>query len=572
MKEEADGWRERAQSVSMEKESLSERHESLKLAVSEMTTQLRIMTRRYNKMRSKNEEYRKHFESTLNVQMAKQQDTIRNYHHQLTSIKEKYDILYAQYLEKGQVIASWQSKYDRLTRDFDQFIDGDASGHGQNGHHRVRPSVLVQRCKVMERRAAAKDERLRHLASMIGGLYQDVLPLIAGHLEDDDAHHDAADGDHDAVGAHHGDHHHDDRRRHSIHRDEDRQRGLRGSEEDDDGDSDGDDESSSGEEEEERRRPPRFLTVQHREIATPPNSYDDDVDDDERIDRERLVMRPAVYHSAASMDTAHSTRRESLNAVKAMKLKMRSDSHLNDHDQSDHEEEAMADSDDDGGGGRRERGGHRLDRLERGGPSADSMHLTVSKQLNVGSISDISIDDDGIDERDDDELDLQPIKLTAKAIVSSGSVSAASPVSNLSANGGASSVPSPGGVSKVSSTASTTKKKRRRSWVMKDREGPIMVTSADGQQTAVLQTSHSEPVQSEERARKNGSIGDEDDHKNASSASTASSSSTESMQVAPSPAPPPPPSHVVLQGQRQQESARSTKSESNQYHHSLEDE
>ena len=197
LKEEAEGWRQRVESVSMEKEALSERHESLKLAVSEMTAQLRIMTRRYNKMRSKNEEYKRHLDTTLSVQMAKQQDTIRNYHHQLVAIKEKYDILYTQYLEKNEVIKEWRTKYNRLTLDFDQFVNGnsDENPNGVINGDRVRPSDLFGRCKLLERRAAEKEERLRHLARSIYGLYQDTLPLIGGHLEEDRNRHSH---DHDA--------------------------------------------------------------------------------------------------------------------------------------------------------------------------------------------------------------------------------------------------------------------------------------------------------------------------------------------------------------------------------------
>ena len=51
----------------MEKEALSDGHESLKLAMSELPAQLRIMTRRYNQMRSQNEEYKRYLDTTLIV-------------------------------------------------------------------------------------------------------------------------------------------------------------------------------------------------------------------------------------------------------------------------------------------------------------------------------------------------------------------------------------------------------------------------------------------------------------------------------------------------------------------------
>merc|ERR1719499_1003549 len=128
----------------------------------------------------------------------------------------------------------------------------------------------------------------------------------------------------------------------------------------------------------------------------------------------------------------------------------------------------------------------------------------------MGSGSDISCDDDGIDvmtERDlndeseenetqnenDRDFEVEPIKFGAKETVhhpspntsaagspGSSSVSAVSPISNLSATPNGTpmatlNMTSPA-ISKMSSTASA-KKKRRRSWVMEGREGPIMVAS-----------------------------------------------------------------------------------------------
>ena len=129
--------------------------------------------------------------------MAKQQDTIRNYYHQLVAIKEKYDILYTQYLEKNAVVKEWRTKYNRLALDFDEFVNGnsDEKPNGVINGDRERPSDLFGRCKLLERRAAEKEERLRHLARSIYGLYQDTLPLIGGHLEEDRNRHSH---DHDA--------------------------------------------------------------------------------------------------------------------------------------------------------------------------------------------------------------------------------------------------------------------------------------------------------------------------------------------------------------------------------------
>jgi len=619
LKEEAENLRQRVHSVSVEKEELIQRHESLNIAVSEVTTQLRIMTRRYNKMKSKNEEYKKHFEKTLSVQLSKQQDTIRNYHHQLTGIKEKYDILYAQYMEKSKSLKDWQSKHDRLftkhqrletqhqrlSLDFDQFVDDDPNG-SRSPSQRMRPSELVQRCKLMERRATAKEERLRRVARAIGRLYQNVQPLI----EDDD--------------------------------DERRRRGLQGSEDEEDDDEDDGVEDSGIEDEwswgsaaaARLRGNQQFLSVERRGNApnrpnaqrlplngdgnrTPPNSFDEergdrdrdgdgdgavDRGDDRGGDRKEVISRrrPAVYHSVSSGQRADRSLRE------------RIDSHFDDDDGSESEdedeEELMADSNDDDddeddeedGGGRdralndlhdlngvsreEEVRRYRMARsrsIGRRDRELFGVHLTASNAKGSGrkekerSISEISIDDDGIDERDDEELeedingnaltiDIENISFkdngqrNEMAASSKGggagahSKAMASPISNLSnlsANGNGSGLSSPA-ISKLSSTASasTAKKKRRRSWVMEGREGPILISghSAPNPEAKSVKT-EDDPTSKQSASPSTSAL---TAHSNAPSASTssASSSSTTSMEVAPSPAPPPPPSYIVLQG------------------------
>merc|ERR1712223_843307 len=130
-------------------------YENLKSKVSDITTQLRIMTRRCNKIKGKNEEYKKHFEHTLTVRLSAQRDQIQNYHHQLTQIKEKYDILYGEYLEKNNIIKEWESKYHRLALDFDEFMNANAGNAKQPS-----PSVLVQKMKNLKIANIKKDEHL----------------------------------------------------------------------------------------------------------------------------------------------------------------------------------------------------------------------------------------------------------------------------------------------------------------------------------------------------------------------------------------------------------------------------
>jgi len=631
LKEEMEGWRHRVESVSMEKEELSERHESLKLAVSEMTAQLRIMTRRYNKMRHKNEEYRKHLDSTLNVQMAKQQETIRNYHHQLVTMKEKYDIVFAQYLEKTEVIKDWKTKYQRLTLDFDQFINGDANPNG-NGLNlngiRVTPTQLMQRCKSLERTAASKEERLRHLARSIGGLYQDVLPLIGRHVEDEDAASDRRHrGDEDLDDPDHDeeddpDHGHNRRgSRHRVlkesrHRDRNRSRRLlddeevdvMGSDDDDVEDIDDEEESeekSSSEEEEERvNMIPNHGINGHRRRATVHHGTSGSLGIRRRSNHE---VQSTGNLKRKSLDHDHLD-------VDRQEFKIRNDSHFDEqsNDGVDDEEEvaSMADSDDN------QHNQHRVDqerhrlarsrsigrRLQRDeyGVNQKENHLAPhnvnglnGQKVNVamGSSSDISCDDDGIDvmtERDindeseenetehhndtqnenDRDFEVEPLKLSAKETVhhpspnmsaagspGSSSVSAMSPISNLSATPNGTpmttlNMTSPA-ISKMSSTASAsgsgTKKKRRRSWVMEGREGPIMVASNAANQSKMRTQNGQSTMASNQNGNGNAMNGHKSS-KNGNASSSSGSSSSESMDVAPSPAPPPPePSNMVLQ-------------------------
>merc|ERR1719203_2735568 len=136
------------------------------------------MTRRYNKIKSKNEEYKKHFEHTLNHRLSSQTETIRNYHHQLTQIKEKYDILYGEYLEKNNIIKEWEAKYHRLALDFDEFMNGNANA---NNVKHPKPSILIQKCKNLKVANIKKDESLHFLAQIISNLYHNSLPIIQSY-------------------------------------------------------------------------------------------------------------------------------------------------------------------------------------------------------------------------------------------------------------------------------------------------------------------------------------------------------------------------------------------------------
>eukprot|EP01084_Bolivina_argentea_P184240 317799_1 len=122
------------------------------------------MTRRYNKIKNKNEEYKKHFQNTLTIRLSAQQETIRNYHNQLTQIKQKYDILYSEYLEKNNIIKDWETKYHRLANDFEQFMNNNQNNNNQMSNQ--TPSNIVKKLKNLKLKLNQKEESLNILSQI----------------------------------------------------------------------------------------------------------------------------------------------------------------------------------------------------------------------------------------------------------------------------------------------------------------------------------------------------------------------------------------------------------------------
>ena len=63
LKNEIEVYKQGINTLNVEKDDLEREYETLKSKVTDVTTQLRIMTRRYNKIKNKNEEYKKHFQT-----------------------------------------------------------------------------------------------------------------------------------------------------------------------------------------------------------------------------------------------------------------------------------------------------------------------------------------------------------------------------------------------------------------------------------------------------------------------------------------------------------------------------
>eukprot|EP01084_Bolivina_argentea_P108040 193103_1 len=166
LKNEIEVYKRSLDAMSVEKDDLYSNYDELKGKVSDVTTQLRIMTKRYNKLKNKNEEYKKHFENTLSIRLSAQQQTIHNYHSQLTQIKEKYDILYAEYLDKNNIIKHWEDKYHRLANDLDQFMQ--------------EPNT--------KQLISEKDQQLTFLAQIISNMYHNALPIMQQISEEDEEH------------------------------------------------------------------------------------------------------------------------------------------------------------------------------------------------------------------------------------------------------------------------------------------------------------------------------------------------------------------------------------------------
>merc|ERR1712130_268369 len=146
---------------------------------------------------------------------------------------------------------------------------------------------------------------------------------------------------------------------------------------------------------------------------------------------------------------------------------------------------------------------------------AKNNNLTIpifESKLNDRSLSGISVDDDGIDERDDDELEKQlkanPIKLSPKNGTKKIKKTSQKMTNNyqsknpsfrtrpsfkqkISDNISVSTISTGQSTSPPPQTPTNTKKKRRRSWVMEGSNGPIIITTLDGKHS-VLQTTTNE--------------------------------------------------------------------------------
>eukprot|EP01083_Nonionella_stella_P067162 177428_1 len=348
LKNEIEVYKRSLDAVSAEKDHLEKNYDELKSKVSDVTTQLRIMTKRYNKLKSKNEEYKKHFQNTLTIRLSAQQQTITNYHAQLTQIKDKYDILYSEYLDKNNIIKDWEAKYHRLAADFDEFMQGQQdAGNGDTG----TPSQLVAHTKQLKRIIIEKDQSLGFLSQIILNMYHNALPIIQQISHEDEEEED------------------DDRKTVST------------------------DSNSSRSINQERHR-------HHRQHDEEEEDEEDDEDDElSSLEEEEAIARHAANNS---------------NAVMASKLNL------------------------------------------------SKLQIPRSDLLNDRSLSGISVDDDGVDERPDDNGTVQSAGIANMNPIQLPKLKSAPPIGTTS-----SSLP--------------IKKKRRRSWVMEGGgSGPIVITTIDG--------------------------------------------------------------------------------------------
>ena len=599
LKNEIEVYKQGISTLNVEKDDLERDYEQLKSKVTDVTTQLRIMTRRYNKIKNKNEEYKKHFQNTLTIRLSAQQATISNYHNQLTQIKEKYDILYNEYLDKNNIIKDWEAKYHRLANDFDEFVNNNGSSTNNNGSsqgNNIKPSTLVKQCKVLKNKLNERDENLNYLAQIISSMYNNSLPIIQQTLHNQTNRDDDEDDDDDEE-------------------DEDEDE-----DEDGDGDDENDDDSIENEHDQlqishhqqmNRNMNMNYLNVNQHENMTPPNSsyvtaeeeededsdeYDDEddgsddsSDDDEQKDREEndpdfdedvdnisvedmvdnmVTMHPVIYHGSlpsiptvgrgtningqesamkevenllpnilgpnsrnnkhrgsinkkVSKKSRHKNKKKkgkkhrnddnvNGNIVNVKFTSYRHDSHMNDGGDGNQDEEELMDSENEREQPQHQRQQRQRKQNKRGNKSknnvnkgknmkgikdnnislyASNNNLSAPTQLKNRSLSEISIDEDGVDKRDDDELEhqlgLNPIKLPPKVSTNTrsrpsyhkmpktqSSPTTASSVSTLSQ--GKSSPPPP---SVASSTGSVTKKKRYEIYIDIERDRDISLHS-----------------------------------------------------------------------------------------------
>merc|ERR1712228_401184 len=479
LKNEIEVYKRSIDALSSDKEHISQNYDNLKSKVTDITTQLRIMTRRYNKIKNKNEEYKKHFEHTLTVRLSAQSDTIRNYHHQLTQIKEKYDILYSEYLEKNNIIKEWEGKYHRLALDFDEFMNENSNNLNTK---QPKPSILIQKCKNLKHSNLKKDESLNFLAQIISNLYHNSLPIIQNyaHRQNNGQHNDeSSDSSQDSVS-----------------------------------EIDGVPHSSKSQESQNRN-----LLNANLLIATPPNSSMDYEEDDDES------MHPMIYHRSQPITEKKVKKRRK--SKKGNNIKYRQDSHQNDDDNDDddqkEQEEDLADSEN--------QCNEQQDDINKYAKNNNLSIPVFDAKLKDRSLSGISVDDDGIDERDDDELEKQltenPIKLPPKTTNKNNSFRSRPSFKQKYSDNNSVSIISTGKSSPPPpQTPTNSKKKRRRSWVMEGSNGPIIITTLDGKHS-ILETNDNKKKEKENK-KTNGA-----------------NSSSETVDIAPSPAPPPPHPNVL---------------------------
>jgi len=560
LKNEVAMYKRSLSAATAEKDELLESYEALKSKVSDVTTQLRIMSRRYQKLRAKNDEYKKHLQSTLSARWQSQQDTISQYHRQLTNIKAKYDILYAQYLEKNQLIAAWKHKHDRLAMDFDEFANDAEHGlhsqsQNQSAPSRLSPSQLVRECK-------DKEANLEALARIIRRMYAAAIPII-GDDDGDGAFDEDDDGDDDELEDEFA--HLDGERESEDEADlilEDEQEALSV------------DEDSSPQQ---RAHIAANVNVLGVELATstPPNSameFEDDDEDDEEdaeAESESSSNSNSMRRRAQSLKNGDARRSHSEAQSKQLEQLQR---FLINNSQSAQNSQAQSRSE----SMRSYATSHNLSAPPSKHSLAQSARGNTRKlsQRTVSEESMRSINDDGIDERDDEPLPKasNASNMTATVMGAMSSIVLPKAMPTLSGKASASSSsnrsgkmvssPTASSVASGCSVGSNKHKKRRRSWTT---NGQIIVTTMANGKHSVTQTQNQSQ---KETAKENESAKGAKEKAKAKTAkekekNAGSSSSSESMDVAPSPAPPPP--HPFILQTPQQSPQRAERDEQHEH-------
>jgi len=586
LENEIEVYKRSIEALNEEKEEISSSYDQLKSKVVDVTTQLRIMTKRYNKMKQKNEEYKKHFQNTLTTRISAQQDTIRNYHNQLTQIKEKYDILYNEYLDKNAIIKDWESKYRQLAAEFDEYAKqnpnhnaGATVVHGSTtAKHALAQSLaneqmLAKQNEKLRKKCHARQDSLDYLAQIINQLYQNSLPIISDYFsrrsvqnqhdedlddeeEDDDEEDEEETEEEDESSAEQ----HDMVMKQiqsanmamgntgnylTVRRDTPPNSSYAENEDEDEEDEEDDEEEEDAQQQQHRySHAARFQVIdlnkaeRERRSNHHHNNDDQDVDDISVEDMvETMAMHSVLYNEAeqqqqavpqqrvhrvtingqeaavkqvesllpnilhankqrASMGRKAGKQRQAKTNKKARKTKKankskknseklsnyRHDSHMNDSQNGNNEEDELVDSENEKT--------HTAEPPQQTQTTfssyANSNHLTAPQnKLNHRSLSDISVDDDGIDKRDEDELEnqlsLNPLNLPPK-IKTTTSNQRSRPQYANKVNTNAS---SPVQTGKSSPTPPKKEKQRRRSWVLQAKNGKIQVITEGGKATVV---------------------------------------------------------------------------------------